>query len=156
MAFTIRRDWHLLTFLQDPDTFEREYVAAVQHETAATKPKRGKKTVARDSEDEDAEAVDDHFTTVGKGGKAMQFTPDAIFKTLQLVQEARGKKVCIICDYLTPLLIWPCRTPIGLNKSKYLKNYWKLLSHHTSAFASSLLSFHPASTTIRLSRHTCQ
>jgi len=25
----------------------------------------------------------------------MQFTPDAIFKTLQLVQEARGKKVRI-------------------------------------------------------------
>jgi translation initiation factor 3 subunit C len=47
-----------------------------------------------DSEDEDADAVDDQFTTVGKGGKAMQFTPDAIFKTLQVVQEARGKKVC--------------------------------------------------------------
>jgi translation initiation factor 3 subunit C len=48
----------------------------------------------QDSEDEDAEAFDDQFTTVGKGGKTMLFTPDAIFKTLQLVQEARGKKVC--------------------------------------------------------------
>ena len=37
----------------------------------------------------------DQFTTVGKGGKAVQFTADAIFKTLQLVNEARGKKVDI-------------------------------------------------------------
>jgi translation initiation factor 3 subunit C len=39
------------------------------------------------------EEDDDEFTTVGKGGKAMQFTADSIFKNLQLVQEARGKKV---------------------------------------------------------------
>jgi translation initiation factor 3 subunit C len=39
------------------------------------------------------EQASDDFTTVGKGGKAMQFTADSIFKTLQLVQEARGKKV---------------------------------------------------------------
>jgi translation initiation factor 3 subunit C len=76
----------------DPDAFEREYAAAVQPEAAASKPKKAKKTTALDSDDEVAEAVDDQFTTVGKGGKAMQFTPDAIFKTLQLVQEARGKK----------------------------------------------------------------
>ena len=82
--------------MQDPDAFEREYAAAVQPEAAASKPKKAKKTTALDSDDEVAEAVDDQFTTVGKGGKAMQFTPDAIFKTLQLVQEARGKKVCTV------------------------------------------------------------
>ncbi|KIM75445.1 hypothetical protein PILCRDRAFT_670892 [Piloderma croceum F 1598] len=81
-------------YQMDPDAFEQEYAAAVQPEAAAPKPKKAKKTATRDSEDEDAEAVDDQFTTVGKGGKAMLFTPDAIFKTLQLVQEARGKKVC--------------------------------------------------------------
>lgn len=41
----------------------------------------------------------DAFTTVGKGGKTMQFTADSIFKNLQMVQEARGKKVC------TPILL---------------------------------------------------
>lgn len=39
------------------------------------------------------EAGDDDFTTVGKGGKAMQFTSESIFQNLQLIQEARGKKV---------------------------------------------------------------
>jgi len=35
----------------------------------------------------------DEFTTVGKGGKVTQFTSESIFKDLQAVQEARGKKV---------------------------------------------------------------
>lgn len=46
--------------------------------------KKAKK--AEEDEDED-------FMTVGKGGKAIQFTPESIFKHLQVVQEARGKKV---------------------------------------------------------------
>lgn len=58
--------------------------------TALTKPKKVKKTI-EDEEDEGSQV--DEFTTVGKGGKAMQFTPESIFKNLQLVQEARGKKV---------------------------------------------------------------
>jgi translation initiation factor 3 subunit C len=33
------------------------------------------------------------FTQVGRGGRAMHFTADGIYKNLQLVQEARGKKV---------------------------------------------------------------
>jgi translation initiation factor 3 subunit C len=41
----------------------------------------------------DEEEVQDSFTTVGKSGKAIQYTAEGIFKTLQLVQEARGKKV---------------------------------------------------------------
>jgi translation initiation factor 3 subunit C len=56
-------------------------------------PKKQRKDVADDSDDDE----DDTFTTVGKGGKAMQFTPDGIFKNLQLVQEARGKKVSRLC-----------------------------------------------------------
>lgn len=48
----------------------------------------------RRDEDEDEEGEeDDAFTTVGKGGKAMAFTAESIFKNLQLIQEARGKKV---------------------------------------------------------------
>lgn len=40
------------------------------------------------------EADDDEFTTVGKGGKTVLYTAEGIFKNLQAVQEARGKKVC--------------------------------------------------------------
>lgn len=54
-----------------------------------------KAKAAEEDEDED-------FMTVGKGGKAIQFTPESIFKNLQVVQEARGKKVS------------PCRTHRGI------------------------------------------
>lgn len=57
---------------------------------APTAPKPKKKKAA-DEEDEG----DDEFTTVGKGGKSYQFTPETILKNLQAVQEARGKKVCM-------------------------------------------------------------
>lgn len=36
---------------------------------------------------------EEEFTTVGKGGAPVSFTPESIFKNLQVVQEARGKKV---------------------------------------------------------------
>jgi len=38
-------------------------------------------------EDEDA------FATVGKGGRVIQISAEGVLKTLQAVQEARGKKV---------------------------------------------------------------
>ena len=41
---------------------------------------------------EDADE-DEDFTTVGKGGKTVQLTPESIYKNLQAIQEARGKKV---------------------------------------------------------------
>jgi translation initiation factor 3 subunit C len=41
----------------------------------------------------------DTYTTVGKGGKAMQFSSDGILKNLQAVQEARGKKVSFCSNY---------------------------------------------------------
>ncbi|PCH43688.1 hypothetical protein WOLCODRAFT_138521 [Wolfiporia cocos MD-104 SS10] len=73
----------------DSEAFEREYSAAVapQEAAGAQRPKKAKKAAG----ESDEEAPDD-FTTVGKGGKAMQFTTESIFKNLQLVQEARGKK----------------------------------------------------------------
>ena len=52
-----------------------------------------KKVKKGDEEDEDE---DEDFTTVGKVGKAIQFTPESIFKNLQVVQENRGKKVRIV------------------------------------------------------------
>jgi len=36
---------------------------------------------------------DDDFTHVGKGGKATQYTAEGIYKHLQAIHEARGKKV---------------------------------------------------------------
>lgn len=48
-----------------------------------------RKTANVEGEDEDEE----DFTQVGKGGKATQYTTEGIFKTLQAIQEARGKKV---------------------------------------------------------------
>ncbi|KAH9937729.1 eukaryotic translation initiation factor 3 subunit 8 [Amylocystis lapponica] len=79
-------------FQTDPEAFEREYTATVAPETvAAPKPKKAKKPAAGESEDEELQGEDD-FMTVGKGGKAMQFTAEGIFKSLQVVQEARGKK----------------------------------------------------------------
>ncbi|KAH0827788.1 eukaryotic translation initiation factor 3 subunit 8 N-terminus-domain-containing protein [Lanmaoa asiatica] len=77
----------------DPEAFEREYTlhshpVDVASAKAAKKPK---KFADSGSEDENS-AAEDQFTTVGKGGKAMQFTADAIFKTLKIVHDARGKK----------------------------------------------------------------
>ena len=81
--------YSLITFVQDPETFEQTY-DAVEQEVVAPPVKKEKrstlKEVAVGAEDED-------FTTVGKGGKAMQFTSEGIYKNLQLIQEARGKKV---------------------------------------------------------------
>ncbi|KIJ61357.1 hypothetical protein HYDPIDRAFT_159726 [Hydnomerulius pinastri MD-312] len=82
----------LQQYQADPEAFEREFASHSQPvEAAPVKPKKAKKLADSDSEDNEAEA-DDRFTTVGKGGKAMQFTADAILKTLKIVNEARGKK----------------------------------------------------------------
>jgi len=35
---------------------------------------------------------DEGFATVGRGGKAVQYTPESIFKHLRIIIEARGKK----------------------------------------------------------------
>ena len=71
-------------FVQDPEAFEREYAVA-----AAPVAPPVKKVKAPGVE----ETADEDFTTVGKGGKAMAYTSESIFQNLQLIQEARGKKV---------------------------------------------------------------
>ncbi|CAL1706985.1 unnamed protein product [Somion occarium] len=72
----------------DPERFEQEYAshAAAEAQPPPPKVKKVKRLVGETDEE------DEEFTTVGKGGKAMAFTPESIFKNLQLVQEARGKK----------------------------------------------------------------
>ncbi|KAI0358603.1 eukaryotic translation initiation factor 3 subunit 8 [Trametes cingulata] len=76
----------LKRFQEDPEAFEREYQTAVAPEVAPA-PAKAKKAKKADEDEEDEE-----FTTVGKGGKGIQFTPENIFKNLQVVQENRGKK----------------------------------------------------------------
>ncbi|KAI0335051.1 eukaryotic translation initiation factor 3 subunit 8 [Cubamyces sp. BRFM 1775] len=75
----------LKRFQEDPEAFERDYQATVAPETVSA-PAKAKKAKKADEED------DEDFTTVGKGGKGIQFTPENIFKNLQVVQENRGKK----------------------------------------------------------------
>ncbi|KAG1856517.1 eukaryotic translation initiation factor 3 subunit 8 [Suillus tomentosus] len=78
-------------YQNDPEAFEREFTAHAQPaDVVAPKPKKPKKSA--DSESDGEPVLDDRFTTVGKGGKAMSFSADNIFKTLKLVHEARGKK----------------------------------------------------------------
>ncbi|PLW16572.1 hypothetical protein PCANC_11752 [Puccinia coronata f. sp. avenae] len=85
---TIRENEAIIEkYKADPEAFEQE-AAAVDAPVAPVK--KSKKSKSRDS-DQEAED-DDDFTMVGKGGKSFSFSPDSIFKTLQSVLEARGKK----------------------------------------------------------------
>ncbi|KAG6862210.1 hypothetical protein C0995_002140 [Termitomyces sp. Mi166 len=77
-------------FQEDPEGFEREYSAIVAPEPTAP----GRRAATQVPDDN----VSDDFTTVGKGGKVMQFTSEGIFKNLQAVQEARGKKILTIAQ----------------------------------------------------------
>ena len=65
--------------------FERQYNLLTTREVpSASAPASGGVVRAADEPE---------FTTVGRGGRAMQFTSDSIFKHLQAVRDARGKKV---------------------------------------------------------------
>ncbi|MBW0500433.1 hypothetical protein O181_040148 [Austropuccinia psidii MF-1] len=82
---TIRENEEVVEkYKADPETFERE--AAVADAPIGEKKPKKVKTLAEVVDD------DDDFTMVGKGGKSFSFSPDSIFKTLQSVLEARGKK----------------------------------------------------------------
>jgi translation initiation factor 3 subunit C len=71
---------------QDPEAFEQEYAALAVPQVQA-RPEVVRKSAGVEGEDED------DFTQVGKGGKPTQYTSEGIYKTLQAIQEARGKKV---------------------------------------------------------------
>lgn len=83
---TIRENEEIIEkYKADPEAFEREAAAL---DAPVVSAKKVKKVKVQDS----AEEQDDDFTMVGKGGKSFSFSPDSIFKTLQSVLEARGKK----------------------------------------------------------------
>jgi translation initiation factor 3 subunit C len=87
----------LLTTCQDPEAFEQEY-AALAVPQAQVRPETVKKSIVTVEGEVDD---DDDFTQVGKGGKATQYTAEGIYKTLQAIQEARGKKVSPRQSHLT-------------------------------------------------------
>ncbi|KAH9445475.1 hypothetical protein MJO28_012679 [Puccinia striiformis f. sp. tritici] len=85
---TIRENEAIIEkYKADPEAFEKE-AAAADAPVAVSKKSKKSKNLDSEAEAED----DDDFTMVGKGGKSFSFSPDSIFKTLQSVLEARGKK----------------------------------------------------------------
>jgi len=67
-----------------------EFMESDEEEELVVKPKRVRLVdpFSTDSVDED----DTGFSTVGKGGRTLQFTPESIFKHLRSIMESRGKK----------------------------------------------------------------
>ncbi|KAH7361389.1 eukaryotic translation initiation factor 3 [Plectosphaerella cucumerina] len=67
------------------------FMESDEEEETVSKPK---KTTRVTIEDIAQPVVDDDegFATVGKGGRALQFTPESIFKHLRIIMESRGKK----------------------------------------------------------------
>lgn len=57
---------------------------------AAKKSKQPKAVISTSADVEEEE--DEEFTTVGRGGKSLSYTPESIFKHLKVIIESRGKK----------------------------------------------------------------
>ncbi|KAK6971671.1 eukaryotic translation initiation factor 3 subunit 8 N-terminus-domain-containing protein [Favolaschia claudopus] len=74
-----------------PEAFEQEYATQIA-QTAPTAPAAGTGSRATAPGVDGEGELPDAYTTVGKGGKAMQFSAEGILKNLQAVHEARGKK----------------------------------------------------------------
>ncbi|KAG8956322.1 Translation initiation factor 3 subunit c [Tulasnella sp. 424] len=74
-------------FNEDADAFEAKYQAAVAASAPAVKPTKVVKPVTGEEEGED-----ENFTTVGKAGKAYNFTASSVLKNLAAVHESRGRK----------------------------------------------------------------
>ena len=75
------------SYREDKDTFmesseEDEPQPVVRRRTATTS---AAETTAEEGDE-------DGFATVGKGGRALQYTPESIFKHLRGIRESRGKK----------------------------------------------------------------
>lgn len=85
-------------YRKDPEAFEAEFAAAAapappsaaaQAARSARKAERkANGAVPAPGDDDD----DDDFQTVGRGGKAVTYTSEGLFKSLAAVMEARGRK----------------------------------------------------------------
>ncbi|PQE12081.1 putative Eukaryotic translation initiation factor 3 subunit C protein [Rutstroemia sp. NJR-2017a BVV2] len=80
-------------YQKDIDAFRADkdaFMESDDEEPVAPKAKKEKSTSAAPTialEDDD-----EGFSTVGKGGRTLQFTPESIFKHLRTIMESRGKK----------------------------------------------------------------
>lgn len=70
-------------YRENPD----EFMESESEEEPIVQPKK-----VRIAVDEEAHEEEGGFSTVGKGGKTLQFTPESIFKHLRAIVESRGKK----------------------------------------------------------------
>lgn len=73
-------------YREDKDTY---MWSSDEEEEPAPKPKKAAKL---DDEAGAEDLGDEGFATVGKGGRALQYTPESIFKHLRTIMESRGKK----------------------------------------------------------------
>ncbi|KAF8750885.1 Eukaryotic translation initiation factor 3 subunit K [Rhizoctonia solani] len=76
------------SFEEDPDKYRKEE----NKEPVVQAPPKAKKAKAEEEEEGDEEEEDPTFKTVGRSGKTMTFSTEALFKNLLAIQEARGKK----------------------------------------------------------------
>lgn len=80
-------------YQKDVDAFRADKDAFMEsdeeEEVVVPKPKKSKSIPGADLNLEDD---DEGFSTVGKGGKTLQFTPESILKHLRSIMESRGKK----------------------------------------------------------------
>ena len=67
-----------------------EFMESSEEEAPAAKPKKAVKIVADEPAPEEVD--DEGFVTLGKGGRALTYTPEGIFKHLRGIMETRGKK----------------------------------------------------------------
>jgi len=72
------------SYRDDKDAF----MESEEEEEPTPAPRRRRTPVQRLEIEED----DEGFSTVGRGGRTLQFTSEGIFKQLKLIMEARGKK----------------------------------------------------------------
>ncbi|WWC65606.1 eukaryotic translation initiation factor 3 subunit C [Kwoniella dejecticola CBS 10117] len=77
----------LKTYIEDPEAYTTAYEIA----NAAPAPKKAAKKAAI-AVDGDIEEQNEEFMTIGKGGKALNLTPEGVFKTLKEIFEQRGRK----------------------------------------------------------------
>ena len=81
-------DREIELYRADKDAF---MVEEVEEEKAAPKKTKKEKVAEKNIAPEEAED-EEGFSTVGRGGKAVLYTPESIFKHLKVIIEARGKK----------------------------------------------------------------
>lgn len=133
------------SYEENPEAYE----AAANPEPIAITTPAPKKKKARIDEDVDGEDDEEEgFKHVGRSGKTMTFSTEALYKNLQTIQEARGKKVHISSLFCYQTLTRARRTPIGMSKCPCSSKTYRLQPRPMAKFEfTSLSSLHDSTTT---------